>query len=111
MHSFEKLLLQMNTLLDQLVEVARKLRDASQHDVSEEELSPLQLQQEKLLFQLEEIDQLLKKENPSHLNSKNEERIYEKLEEFQSLNREFVERFKSNRGLIKFDLRQFEKDS
>src|SRR5208337_2920339 len=48
---------QMDQLLSELVQVATQLRDMSLKVISEEELAPLQKHQEKLLEELESVDE------------------------------------------------------
>jgi hypothetical protein len=59
MKSLQQCLDQMSQLMDELIQIATKLRDASQQVISEEELAPLQKRQDDLLSQLEDVDKEL----------------------------------------------------
>lgn len=100
----EQLLHDMDHLLDKLIDNQKKLLELSKHVVNEEEIKPLQQDQNTLLDQLiskdKAYDQLKKgaKETPSPLRKQ----IDDKLDLFQQLNTTFIENITSTQGLIKF---------
>lgn len=105
MQRTEKILGEMENLLDSLIESAKKLLDLSHHIVDEDELIRLQEEQEALLATL------VKKDADFHKlpDSSNEKlmprrlKIDEKIDHFQKLNAAFVENINSTHGLIHFD--------
>ena len=106
MDNVENIFLGMEKILDQLVDTAEKLKEASSRSVTENELDVLQKKQEKLLKELAEFDQKHKLSEKGHIPNAPEEitkRIEEKLHQFQALNAAFIENLNTNHGLIKFD--------
>lgn len=106
----EKSFKRMNDLLDQLIITARQLRDAVQQVVSEAELRPLQETQENILQELEKIDKQTPHGAASDVNPEVIEQLYRKLNEFQELNKQFIDNFKSSHGLIDTQAVHEEKD-
>ncbi|MBA3816330.1 MAG: hypothetical protein H0X29_07395 [Parachlamydiaceae bacterium] len=95
---------EMNAVLDLLIENAQKLNELSLQVIAEEEISPLQAQQQELLSALVELD------NAFHqADSLAEEKISaiqaavnDKIENFQQLNSNFMENIINAHGLIQF---------
>lgn len=108
MESFSEAFDTLKQLLNELVEAAKKLRDASQQVISEEELSPLQTRQEQLLGQVAQIDQLIKAHYPSKMSESQHQEIHQFLQEFQVLNKEFIENMHQSHGLIQFEFMQLD---
>src|ERR1700733_8426172 len=95
----------MNGILDQLIENAQKLNELSLQVIAEDEITPLQEQQQELLSALVELDNTfyqggagLSKGKLSPLKKV----IDDKIETFQCLNSSFVENIMSSHGLIQF---------
>lgn len=95
---------QMNSLLDQLIETAKALRDLSLQVVSEEELIVHQKKQKELLAQLETTDQIIETHFWSQLEEEDHRRLHAKVHTFQTLNQEFIQNLKDSHGLIQFEL-------
>lgn len=110
MQSTKNSIKQMDKLLDELIEVARQLRDASLQVISEEQLIPLQQQQEEILSQLEQLDQNLPKGSDSEISASMHQHFHQKLKEFKNLNQEFVANLGASHGLIQFELRRFKEE-
>ena len=101
----EHILQEMESLLDGLLENARKLLVLSKQVIEEEELTVLQKEQEALLSELIKKDSEL-----HHLNEISKNDLYEsranidaKIGEFQKLNAEFLENIRAAHGLIQFE--------
>lgn len=99
------LLKEMDMLLDDLVSGAEKLLELSQKVIAEEELVNLQARQEILLGKLIEKDALL--HTLEGLDASDIKTIRKgidrKIDLFQKLNADFVEKISSVHGLIRFD--------
>ena len=104
----EKLLNEMDKILNQLIENGNKLLAASKQVIEEDELMRLQKEQETMLdkliahdtsYQKCSLEQNSKGNKLSLLRAK----IDEKIEAFQKLNAEFVENISAVHGLIQFD--------
>lgn len=111
MKSLNQLIKQANNLLDELIQTAKKLKVASQQSVSEEELDSLQKKQEDLLIQFEGIDQDLQQYNFFEISEAVHQQFHIKLQEFQTLNQEFIETLQASHGLIQFELRQLKEEN
>lgn len=101
----DAILNEMNGILDQLIENAQKLNELSLQVIAEDEITPLQEQQQELLSALVELDNTfhrggagLSKKKTSPLRMA----IDEKIETFQCLNSSFVEKIMNTHGLIQF---------
>jgi len=106
MENLEQVFLEMETILDQLVDTAEKLKNLSSGPVAEKELDSLQQSQEKLLKQLTDLDRkhkLSEKGSIPDAPAAITKRIEEKLHLFQKLNAAFIENLNSNHSLIKFN--------
>src|SRR5262249_19126981 len=102
MDSLKQYIDQMHQLLDQLIETAKNLRDASKRVFSEEELAPLQKHQEDVLHHLEQIDQALHRFGEAEIPAATHEQFHAKLIQFQELNQEFINNLNNSHGLIQF---------
>lgn len=101
----DAILNKMNGVLDQLIENAKKLNDLSRQVIAEEEISPLQEQQQELLNILVDLDDSFHQADSNLLEEKNsplQNIVNEKIEAFQQLNTSFVENIMSSQGLIQF---------
>lgn len=101
---------QMDQLLSELVQVATQLRDMSLKVISEEELAPLQKHQEKLLGELESVDEKIKGNYPPQIEASIKEKVHLQLQKFQQLNQEFIQNLNASKGLIQFDLHRLKAD-
>jgi hypothetical protein len=110
MQSFEELIVQMNLLLDRLVDVARQLSSVSKQVISEEQLAPLQEEQDGILKKLEEIDTELQQTFASELTPAMHQQLTQKLEEFKAFNQEYIDHLKASHGLIQFELRRLHEE-
>jgi CHAD domain-containing protein len=106
MRTFQQYVDQMNRLLDELTQTATKLRDASLQVISEEELAPLQRQQEEILTKLETTDQEFQRHYGSEVKESVHQQFHQQLEKFQTLNEEFIANLNASHGLIQFELRR-----
>lgn len=109
MSHIEKLLKEMEKVLDQLVENAEKLHELSKSTIDEDVLSSLQDRQEELLDSLVSLDEACHstetgKQNKGDLQVN--QRIQEKLRVFEDLNSSFVSNLMSSRGLIQFSSKE-----
>lgn len=104
MQKADKIVDEMEALLDKLVESAQKLLELSKHEIDEDELNRLQEEQEMLLTALvqkdEDFHQLPKAAQEKQMPRRIE--IDEKINHFQELNANFVENINAAHGLIKF---------
>lgn len=105
MQQAEKILSEMEGLLDSLIESAKKLLSLSRQVIEEDELSRLQQEQEALLARLIEKDGEFHKQSNGSLEALMPQRlkIDEKIDYFQKLNADFVENISTAHGLIQFD--------
>ena len=104
MRSFQYCVDEVNRLLDQLIEVATRLRDTSRQSLLEEELMPLQQQQDELLAALETVDLQMQSTYRDLLTASFEEHVHRQLQAFQTLNQEFIQNVQTGHGLIHFEL-------
>jgi hypothetical protein len=111
MNSLQEMLQQLNESLDQLIQVAKKLKETSLQVVSEEELEPLQKEQEEVLHRIEKIDQLLQQYYAGEISKEIHQQIHEKLQIFQELNQEYVRHLAASHGIIQFELRHLPSES
>lgn len=101
---------EMSQLLNDLVQVATKLRDLSLQVISEEDLNPLQKRQKAILSRLEAIDEQIRENYRYQIDSATKGHIHNRLQTFQHLNQEFVQNLNTSHGLIQFELRRFEEE-
>jgi flagellar biosynthesis/type III secretory pathway chaperone len=99
----EKILIEMEKVVDQVIQTAEQLKDISRRVISEEELAPLLKSQDKLVSQLKEMDEAFQKVYKGGKVSPIRERIEKKLERFQELNSKFIENLSSSQGIIQFE--------
>lgn len=92
----------MHHVLDELIRIATKLRNISRQRVGEEELAPLQKEQERVLHELSQLDRVL--QNDDLVSEATHAQFHKKLMEFQTLNQEFIQNLNTSHGLIQFDL-------
>lgn len=111
MQKAEKILGEMEELLNHLIESAKKLLDLSKHVIDEDELLHLQEEQETLLIHLVKKDgDFHKLPNASDTNLMPRRlKIDEKIDEFQRLNAAFVENINATHGLIQFEKKHTKK--
>lgn len=105
MEHLEKIMLEMEEALDNLIIIAENLKGLSEQVVSQEQLAPLQQRQEIFLSHLKELDAAYKKaeriEHPSlHLIN---QRLGTKVKTFQGLNKAFIENLKMSPGSQDFE--------
>lgn len=101
----EHILIEMETLLDSLLENAKKLLALSRQVIEEDELMALQKEQEVLLANLIDKDAQLQQLNstPQEQLKQSRLKIDQKIDDFQKLNAEFLENISTAHGLIQFD--------
>lgn len=104
MAELNELLHEMDSLLDMLIDNAKKLLDISKQVISEEELEPLQKKQHALLKKLIEKDEAYHQlDNVSKQDPFMRENIDAKLDEFQQLNASFIDNITTTHGMIQFE--------
>jgi hypothetical protein len=94
---------QMVTILDTLLEVAKKLKEGLREKYSPQELESLQARQSEILRELATLNSLLEKSPPGASEQEIEsckKRIREKLTLFQTLNKEFFDHISSSSRVI-----------
>jgi|GEM_PF-2735318 len=95
---------QMNKLCDNLIEVAKNLRDITMQVLTEQEIQLYQAKQKVLLVQIEKIDQVIETDFGNQVDEKDHHCLRDKMHIFQMLNQEYIQNLKKNHGLIQFDL-------
>lgn len=106
----EEQLREMESLLAELLQTARALKDVSSREISEEELMPLQDRQEELIEEIAKIDRsLARMKDKSFKETPNWVNVQGALVKFQELNDQFIENMKVRKGLIDFDLKDVRK--
>lgn len=103
----EAILTEMETILDQLIKVATKMREVSAKDFAEETISPLQTKQEDLMTKLKDLDKAyikIRKKTETTEIAHLHKRIEEKLDYFQKLNSAFIDGLASSKGVLPFNL-------
>jgi len=105
MSDTEDPLSQMNEALDELLETARSLAQLTTEGVDDEQIIPLQEKQETLVARVIQLDSALQMgcNDSQGQYDLRLARVQEKLTEFQTLNREFVEQMRRNKNIILFD--------
>lgn len=99
----------IESVLDQLIANEMHINELSLGEPGSEEISNLQDQQEHLLIELQQADLAFSeaaKQNHEALPLQGKVRINEKLIQFQKLNNEFIERLKSRRHFIHFEVKR-----
>ncbi len=104
MSQFEYQLQELESLVDQLLDVAKEIEETSRLDPKEDRLIPLQEKQEELIHQIQKKDQQLS--SPKEQSEKGaliEARILAKLQEFEQSNQHAVQNLRTRGGLLYFD--------
>ncbi len=101
MPTVDELLQQMDVLVSALVENAKRLKEACEKSVAEEELEHFQGTQDRILRELHELDALIVGEG-APTSATIRKNIHHKLQEFQKINNEFVHRLHGRLSLIHF---------
>lgn len=102
----DKILNEMDQLLDLLIENASKLLELSKQVISEEELDNLQKKQQDLLEKLVEKDEAFHQLNGSATHDDSSplrNQIDDKLDVFQELNANFIDNITASHGMIHFE--------
>lgn len=100
----EKILREMDNILNDLLKTAERLQSISHQVISKEELALLQSSQSKLVDQLVELDDAFKnalKGQPLSKDLSLRESIEKKLALFEKLNANFIENLTSSQPLLK----------
>ena len=98
-----ELYIQMEKILDQLVDNAKKMKEALLLKSAESELEEKQAHQHEILRELAELNKLLEKSAPGAKKSEIDvakARVHERLHHFQTLNREFFDHISAHRRVI-----------
>ncbi len=106
MQGSDEILSEIDATLDQLIENAEALQQASLHSIEKYELDAFQKTQESLLAHLIHMDHSFEKyqkdlKTPHPKMAKYQ--IQEKLLKFEKLNANFIENVSSKMGVIHFD--------
>jgi len=112
MDAAEKILEKMEEILNKIIANAETLNEISKMVISEEELTPLQNDQDDLFNQLLELDAEFSKASPDphpHPLAARREKFDEKLKLFEKLNQIFIDNLKTTHGLIQFDFSKIRK--
>lgn len=103
----EKILEEMDAILDRLIQIAETMQRLSKQVISEGELAPLQKSQEDLVAQLETLDvafqKAYKQHEPNSKPSALRSQIAKKIERFQVINMGFIENLKTGQKLIEIE--------
>lgn len=102
----EKILEQMDAILDQMIQTAETLQKLSLQVSSDDELAPLQRSQENLVAQLASLDLSFQKAMQQAGNKKTSPlrpKIVEKLKQFQALNEGFIENLRTGQKLVEVE--------
>lgn len=100
-----EILTEIETLIDELNDIAHQLSELSKHDISEDSIVPLQKRQESILMQINELDEKHPLE-ASELNGeekKIQKNIQSKLKRFKKLNELFISHIRRNKEVIDFE--------
>lgn len=110
MPTTEKILEEMDVILDRLIQIAETMHRLSKQVISEGELAPLQKSQEELVEKLEILDTAFQKAEKQQANSKSlskpsalRSQIAKKIERFQVINTGFIENLKTGQKLIEIE--------
>ncbi len=107
----DELLLQLETIASNLVANARQLQQVSSQICTQEELTPLQEEQDSLVARLVEIDAAFHLElsgGDADPSLPVMQRIEKRLQEFQTLNNGFVANVRTHQNLIQFESELYE---
>ena len=89
---------------DQLIIGAENLVFLTLYGFAEKEIASYQLQQKKILTQIEELNQVIEANFKNQLDESDQQQLHHKIRIFQELNKEFIQNLKKNHGLIEFEL-------
>lgn len=105
MQNEKKILLKIDSVLDELLSVAKQLEQISKTVISEEDILKLQNKQEELLSELKSWDEQLNGgANGTEIRKSPEwELLRKKLIRFQRSNEQYIRNLQEKRGLLKFD--------
>ena|SRR5581483_6225372 len=100
----KELLKEMLTGLETLIDTAKKLNEASERSIAEDEVEELQAKQEKIIEQLVQLDRLVAT-SPEAKNTTEEtdaikKEIQKKLHSFHRINEHFFEQLRHRLSLI-----------
>jgi len=99
----EELMGAMSTVLAELIQVAKKKKEAATASLDKEEIETLQAEQTVLIEKLLVLDQQVAKQNLAPKQHKKiEETIAEQIGQFEKLNSEFVAKLKGRISCIQF---------
>ena len=105
MTAFAQIIAEMDSVLDQLIEMAEHMKELSQQVIAEKEVMTLQKKEQDLINKLIELDMSYQK-IAIHLSAEErgefQNKIETKLSKFQQLNTKFIENIAAGRGLIHF---------
>jgi predicted nucleic acid-binding Zn-ribbon protein len=105
MTEYEQILEEMDKVLDQLIEVAEKMKDLSKQVFVESEMISFQKKEQDLIDKLIDLDgdyqQASKNISPQTIKVF-QEKIETKLKEFQHLNIKFIDNISESRGVLQF---------
>lgn len=110
----KKILTEMDSILDGLIENARKILKASQQVIAEEDLTRLQKEQKTLVDKLTDKDSQFNKCDDKGTKQgigTLRKQIDDKIDLFQKLNAEFVDNIAAAHGLIQFEKGHIKKRS
>lgn len=116
MSSSEQVLNEMRSVLTELVQVAKKLRDASRGTIDEKRVQQLQDEQELLIADLVAIDERYREVSQEKSGESDDVRVLredikEQIDSFQELNQIFIRNLQVRRGLIQLNLEETRKAS
>jgi hypothetical protein len=103
MNKTKELLVEIDVVLDQILDIAARLKAISQSVIAKEEVAGLQKAQEELLQKLLALEEEHKKEDPKIADPSIldiQKTIHQKLELFEELNANFIENLSSRRKPI-----------
>jgi len=90
--------------LDNLLIVAKNLRDLTTQMFCEKEVVSYQLEQKKILTDIANISQILEVNYHHQIDKTDQQNLRNKIHKFQKLNQEYIQNLKKNHGLIQFEL-------
>lgn len=106
------IVLELEKVVDELVSNAKELKELSTRSTSEEELSPLQGHQEKLIKKLKSVNTAITKQFKKGIGNGDGSvwaRVEKKLEMFQNYNEQFISNLSVLKGLIHFEIQDIKK--
>jgi len=82
--------------LDNLLIVAKNLRDLTTQMFCEKEVVSYQLEQKKILTDIANISQILEVNYPHQIDKTDQQNLHNKIHKFQKLNQEYVQNLKKS---------------